>query len=300
MRISAHMGLTNDNKIKPENAAALGYEPFMSWYDYGYRRQFDEYMNEAQRDAFDALYGPINNDFAARNLRGDDLTRWKYQRYMQDYLATIRSIDDNIGRLLLWLEAVGQLDNTVIFYTSDQGFFLGEHGWFDKRFMYEESFRTPLIMSWPGKVETGGVRNALVQNIDFAPTILDMAGAAVPDEMHGKSLVPLFKHDDAEFRDAAYYHYFEYPGIHAVKRHYGVRTQRYKLIHFYYDIDEWNLFDLQSDPSEMRNVYADPSYADVREQMTTLLAEVQARYGDSPELAREFLESDLEELASGN
>ncbi len=298
MRISDHMGLSNDNKIKPENAAALGHKPFMDWYNDAYGRQFDEYMNDVQRDALDAVYGPINEDFIARDLRGDDLTRWKYQRYMQDYLATIRSVDDNVGRLLSWLEANGQLDNTIIIYTSDQGFYLGEHGWFDKRFMYEESFRTPLLLRWPGKVEDGGARQAIVQNVDFAPTILDIAGAAVPGDMHGKSLVPLFAADDPTFRDAAYYHYSEYPGIHAVKRHYGVRTQRYKLIHFYYDIDEWELYDLQTDPSEMTNVYDDPSYADVREQMTALLADVQARYGDSTALADEFLEIDLEELAT--
>ena len=298
MRISDHMGLSNDNKITPENAAVLGHEPFMGWYDDAYRRQYDEYMNDAQRDALSAIYGPINDDFIARDLRGDDLTRWKYQRYMQDYLATIRSVDDNVGRLLSWLEENGQLDNTIIIYTSDQGFHLGEHGWFDKRFMYEESFRTPLLMRWPGEVERGGARQAIVQNVDFAPTILDIAGAAVPGDMHGKSLLPLFAADDPAFRDAAYYHYSEYPGIHAVKRHYGVRTQRYKLIHFYYDVDEWELYDLHTDPSEMTNVYDDPSYADVREQMTALLADVQARYGDSPELADDFLEIDLEELAT--
>ena len=293
MRISDHMGLTNDNKITPENAAALGHVPFMEWYDDAYRRQFDEYMNDAQREALNAVYEPINADFVNRDLRGEDLTRWKYQRYMQDYLATIRSVDDNIGRLLSWLETNGQLDNTVIVYTSDQGFYLGEHGWFDKRFMYEESFRTPLLIRWPGVVEAGGVRGAIVQNIDFAPTILDVAGADVPAAMHGKSLAPLFSADDADFRDAAYYHYYEYPGIHAVKRHYGVRTQRYKLMHYYHDVDEWELYDLQTDPSEMRNVYADPDYSDVRDQMIALLADVQARYGDSPELAREFLEADL-------
>ncbi len=293
MRISIHMGLTNDNKITPENAAALGHEPFMGWYDDAWRRQYDEYMNDEQRAVLDALYGPINDDFVAMNLEGDELTRWKYQRYMQDYLATIRSIDDNIGRLLDNLDQRGLLDNTLIVYTSDQGFYLGEHGWFDKRFIYEESFRTPLLMRMPGLDSDGESRSALVQNVDFAPTILDLAGAAIPADMHGQSLTPLFDIDDPEFRDAVYYHYYEYPSIHAVKRHYGIRTDRYKLVHFYYDVDEWELYDLATDPMELSSVYDDPDYADVREEMTALLAEVQARYGDSPELARETLEEDL-------
>ncbi len=298
MRISDHMGLTNDNKITPENATALGHTRFMGWYDDAYRRQFDTYMNDEQRAALHELYGPINADFVRRDPRGDDLTRWKYQRYMQDYLATIRSVDDNIGRLLAYIEERELLDNTVIVYTSDQGFYLGEHGWFDKRFMYEESFRTPLIIRAPGEVEKGAARLSLVQNIDFAPTILDLAGVDAPADMHGKSLVPLFATDDVEFRDAAYYHYYEYPGIHAVKRHYGIRTHRYKLMHFYHDVDEWELYDLQSDPQELQNRYDDPAYADVRERMLLLLADVQDRYGDSLELARELVEQDLEALGS--
>ncbi len=293
MRISIHMGLTNDNKITPENAAAMGHEPFMGWYDDAWRRQYDEYMNDEQRAALDAIYGPINDEFVAMNLEGDEHTRWKYQRYMQDYLATIRSIDDNIGRMLAHLEESGLLDDTLIVYTSDQGFYLGEHGWFDKRFIYEESFRTPLLIRIPGLESDGESRSALVQNVDFAPTILDLAGAAIPDDMHGQSLKPLFEGDDPDFRDAAYYHYYEYPSIHAVKRHYGIRTDRYKLVHFYYDVDEWELYDLQSDPMELTSVYDDPAYSDVREEMTALLYEVQARYGDSPELAQQILEADL-------
>lgn len=294
MRISDHMGLTNDNKITPENAAALGHMPFMDWYDDAYRRQFDSYMNDEQRAVLGELYGPINAEFTELDLRGDALTRWKYQRYMQDYLATIRSVDDNIGRLLAYLERRNLLDDTVVVYTSDQGFYLGEHGWFDKRFMYEESFRTPLIIRAPGDAQRGAARLSLVQNVDFAPTILDLAGVDVPADMHGESLVPLFARDDLDFRDAAYYHYYEYPGIHAVKRHYGIRTHRYKLMHFYHDVDEWELYDLTSDPQEMQNLYDEPGYADVRERMKLLLADVQARYGDSLELARELVKQDLE------
>jgi arylsulfatase A-like enzyme len=293
MRIADHMGLSNDNKITPENAAALGHEPFMDWYESAYRRQRDAYMNDQQRAAMDAVYGPINEAFVAADPRGDALTRWKYQRYMQDYLATIRSVDENVGRLLDHLEQEQLLDNTIVLYTSDQGFYLGEHGWFDKRFMYEESFRTPLIMRWPGNIEAGGTRNALVQNIDFAPTILAIAGVDIPADMHGRSLVPLFAADDPDFRDAVYYHYYEYPGIHAVKRHYGIRTNRYKLMHFYHDVDEWELYDLEQDPQEMRNLIDDPAYAAARAEMRRLLSDIQFRYGDSLEAAKNLVATDL-------
>ena len=292
MRIGDHMGLSNDNKIRPENVAAAGYDNFLPWYDDAYRRQYAEYMNDAEREAFDKVFEPINEAFMETRPTGRDLTRWKYQRYMQDYLATIRSIDDNLGRLLAWLESNDLLDDTLIVYTSDQGFYLGEHGWFDKRFMYEESFRTPLLVRWPGRIAAGSVRTALVQNVDFAPTILDAAGIDVPGDMHGQSLVPLFAAENPDFRDAAYYHYYEYPGIHAVRRHYGIRTDRYKLVHFYHDVDEWELYDLDEDPAELNNVYYDPAYTRTRYELVQLLDVVQRRYGDSPELAREFLERD--------
>ncbi len=292
MRISDHMGLSNDNKISPENARALGHVPFMDWYERNYRNQVAD-LDEAQRALADAVYGPVNEEFVALDPRGDDLTRWKYQRYLQDYLSTIRSIDANLGRLLAFLEARGELDDTLIVYTSDQGFYLGEHGWFDKRFMYEESFRTPLIMHWPGWMEAGGVRMALVQNIDFAPTLLDIAGLATPGDMHGQSLVPLFAADDPKFRDAVYYHYYEYPGIHAVKRHYGMRNYRFKLMHFYHDIDHWEFYDLERDPQELENVYDQNLYGILRDVAHQQLDLLQASYGDSPELTQRLLEKDL-------
>jgi arylsulfatase A-like enzyme len=213
---------------------------------------------------------------------------------MQDYLGTIKSVDRNIGRLLDHLKAKGLEENTLIFYTSDQGFYLGEHGWFDKRFMYEPSFRTPLIMRWPGTIEPGSVDSHLVQNIDFAPTILDAAGVAIPEEMQGISMLPLFDPDLPEWRDALYYHYYEYPGIHAVKRHYGVRTDQYKLIHFYYDVDEWELYDLQEDPDELMNVYDDAAYAEIRAFMHRRLSELMEQYGDSDELALRMLTEDMQ------
>jgi arylsulfatase A-like enzyme len=220
-------------------------------------------------------------DFKQRWPMSDSaLLQWKYQRYMEDYLGCIQSVDDNVGRLLDYLEEKGLAENTLIIYTSDQGFYLGEHGWFDKRFMYNQSFRTPLLVKWPGVVEPGSVNDDLVQNLDFAQTILSAAGVTPPDYMQGQSLLPLFQGEKVEWRDALYYHYYEYPAVHMVKRHYGVRTDRYKLIHFYYDIDEWELYDLEKDPKEMNNVYDDPAYAEVREQLHQRLKELQAQYKD--------------------
>ena len=292
MRISIHMGLTNDSKIKPELARKLGFEDFIPWYSNAYTMQYDK-LTESQRRNWEAVYGPINADFEKNTPSGDDLTRWKYQRYMQDYLASIRSVDDNIGRLLDYLDKSGLAENTLIIYTSDQGFYMGEHGWFDKRFMYEESFRTPLLVRWPGKVQPGSVNKQLVQNLDFAETMLDAAGAPIPEDMQGRSLLPLLTGQEVAWRDAIYYHYYEYPGIHAVKRHYGVRTERYKLIHFYYDVDEWELYDLEQDPHEMRNVAAQPEYRAVKEELIGKLSALQVQYGDSDELAEEILEKDL-------
>jgi arylsulfatase A-like enzyme len=238
-------------------------------------------MTDEQRAAWNAVYDPIVEDFKARWPMDDSLLMdWKYQRYMEDYLGSVQSVDDNLGRLLQYLEENDLLENTLIVYTSDQGFYLGEHGWFDKRFMYEESFRTPLIISWPGVIEPGSVNTDLVQNLDFAQTFLEAAGVTPPGDMQGRSLLPLLEGKEVEWRDALYYHYYEYPGPHSVKRHYGVRTDRYKLIHFYNDIDEWELYDLENDPQEMKSVYGDPAYAEVQAQLHQRLKELQEQYQD--------------------
>ncbi|WP_236252824.1 sulfatase [Echinicola sp. 20G] len=279
MRISTHMGLTNDSKIHPDIVEKLGYKEFINWYSGAYHGNLDR-MSPEERAAWEEVYGPINEAFEKADLHGDELTKWKYQRYMQDYLASIESVDENVGRLLDYLEENGLAENTIIIYTSDQGFYLGEHGWFDKRFMYEESFRTPLMIKWPGVITAGSKNTDLVQNLDFAETMLDAAGVDIPEEMQGKSMLPLLKGEKVEWRDALYYHYYEYPGIHAVKRHNGVRTDRYKLIHFYYDIDEWELYDLQEDPKEMNNLYGDPAYAEVQENMHQKLEELMKEYKD--------------------
>jgi arylsulfatase A-like enzyme len=238
-------------------------------------------MNAAQKAAWDAHYQPIAEDFKKQNLSGDELYKWKYERYMKDYLSCIKSVDDNIGRVLDYLEEQGLADNTLIVYTSDQGFYMGEHGWFDKRFMYEESFRTPLLMHLPKGYENRGAVTELVQNIDYAPTFLDVANVEVPEAIQGVSLKPLFqKEEPKEWRKALYYHYYEFPNEHMVKRHYGIRTDRYKLIHFYKDIDVWELYDLQNDPQEMHNLYGQADYAEITKDLKSQLKDLQVQYKD--------------------
>jgi arylsulfatase A-like enzyme len=238
-------------------------------------------LNPAQLEAWRRHYDPIIAQFKADTPEGDSLAVWKYERYMRDYLRCIVSVDENVGRVLDYLDATGLSDNTVVVYTSDQGFYMGEHGWFDKRFMYEQSLRTPLLIRPPKNWRPAGVVDALVQNIDYAPTFLDVAGVPVPDDMQGVSLKQFMLRPDARpVRDAIYYHYYEYPNEHMVKRHYGVRTDRYKLIHFYYDIDTWELYDLGNDPDEMHNLIDDPEYDAVEARLRKELDALQKQYRD--------------------
>ena len=258
-----------------------------------YRKYFQSQynrMDSIQQKAWDAYYNPIIEDFKVKGYKGKELAKWKFNRYMKDYLRTIQSVDDGVGEILDYLDENGLSENTIVVYTSDQGFYLGEHGWFDKRFMYEESFRTPLLMKYPKEIKAGTIINEMVQNLDFAPTFLEYAGVEISEDIQGESFRKLVKGEETEWRDAIYYTYYEFPGEHHVKRHYGVRTDRYKLIHFYYDIDEWELYDLEKDPSEMSNVYNDISYKDVKEEMHKQLIEVRAKYGDSDELNKENLD----------
>ncbi|MGL4852816.1 MAG: sulfatase family protein [Phocaeicola sp.] len=238
-------------------------------------------MNEVEREAFDAHYRPIIADFKAKNPQGKELAEWKYQRYLKDYLKTVKSVDDNIGRLLDYLEANDLMENTLIVYTSDQGFYMGEHGWFDKRFMYEESFRTPLVMHLPTHLTRRGDVTELVQNIDYAPTFLDLAGVAIPEEMQGVSIRPLLENNEEyAWRKSLYYHFQEFPAEHMVKRHFGIRNDRYKLIRFYNDQRFWEFYDLQNDSSEMKNEYANPHYAEIIASMKQELQELQESYDD--------------------
>ncbi|RKD91831.1 sulfatase family protein [Mangrovibacterium diazotrophicum] len=254
-------------------------------------------MNPEQRANWMAAYESENQEFLNNMPEGVELAKWKFNRYIKDYLRCIKSVDDGVGEILDYVKKSGLEDNTIIVYTSDQGFYLGEHGWFDKRFMYEESLRTPLIIRYPKEIKAGTTIKHLVQNLDFAPTFLDYAGVEVPADMQGESFRKLVSGETTEFRDAIYYTYYEYPAEHMVKRHYGVATDRYKLMHFYYDVDEWELYDLENDPQEMHNVYGKPEYADIQQMMHNRLAELRTKYGDSDELDQQYLNDYLETRA---
>ena len=267
-------------------------------------------MTPQQREAIDAYYMPRNREFLSKNLTGKELVEWKYQNYIRDYMAVIASVDESVGRLLTYLDEHHLTDNTIIVYTSDQGFYMGEHGWFDKRFIYEESFHTPLIISYPKHIQPKSECNQMVQNIDFAPTFLDLAGLKKPAYMPGTSLQPLFAGQPVrKWRKSLYYHYYDYPNYHLVRKHDGVRTERYKLIHFYgkgseravpenkyqcqpgtsenwcfeylksinyitddADIDYYELYDIQVDPNELHNLYGKPGMQKVEKEMKKLLA----------------------------
>ena len=230
-------------------------------------------LNPEQSNIWNAYFAPRNAEFLKQNLTGNALVEWKYNRFMHDYLACIKGVDDAVGRILKYLDDTGLATNTIVIYSSDQGFFLGEHGWFDKRWIFDESARTPMIVRWPGHIKAGTVNTNMVAQIDLAETFLEAAGQPIPDRMQGRSLLPVFEgQTPADWRTAFYYHYYEYPQPHHVRPHYGVVTDRYTLTHFYTpDVDYWELFDRQKDPMEMKSVFGDPAYATVQ---TNLMQEV--------------------------
>ena len=286
MRI-ADMFLSYDLKLRPEyyeaetgtgggrgNEGAV-HEALAAWQD-AYAG-----LSAKQKRIWDRYYDRINAHY--RQVRNDPgaLSRWMYQRYLHDYLATVRSVDRNIGRVLDYLDAEGLSENTIVIYTSDQGFYLGEHGWYDKRFMYEESMRTPLLMRYPAAIAAGIQIDQLVQNLDLAPTLLDFAGAGIPTGMQGMSLKKLLAGNQTGiWRNALYYHYYQYPGWHLVNPHYGIRTATHKLIHFY-TLDHWELYDLGQDPQELYNHYNTPAYAQLRTRLHENLAQLRKQYGDT-------------------
>ncbi len=240
--------------------------------DYEYLR-----MNPEQQKAWDAVWIPRNNAFLEEAPTGKDLLRWKYQRYVKNYLRCIDSVDENVGRVLSYLDENGLKENTIVIYSSDQGFYLGEHGWYDKRWMFEESMKMPFLIRWPERINAGTRYEQLIQNIDYAPTFLDAAGLDIPEDVQGESLLPLFADVKAPWRDAVYYHYYEHGGEHGVPRHEGVRDERYKLINFYSD-DGYNLFDLQTDPTEVSDLSRNPEYQAQFELMKGKLATLRKEY----------------------
>ena len=272
MTIDRHFHWGHDAKFTGENQAS---EHFAGRHSNGeYRR-----MNEEQRAAWDAQYEPENQAFLARleagELSDEDVLRWKYQRYIKDYLRTVVAVDESVGRILDYLDDNGLGENTMVIYSSDQGFYLGEHGWYDKRWMFEESLKMPFLIRWPGVVRPGTRSEALIQNIDYAPTFLDAAGVPVPEEMQGRSLLPLLANGSeapADWRDAIYYAYYENASAHSVPIHDGVRTRNHKLMYFPRG-NQWQLFDLIGDPLELRSVHADPAHRNVLQGM-------QKRYRD--------------------
>ena len=224
-------------------------------------------------------------------LQGEELKHWKYQTYIKDYLRCVAGVDRAIGRVLDYLEETGLDENTLVVYTSDQGFYLGEHGWFDKRWMYEESFKMPFVIQCPGVIEPGSTTDVMAMNVDFAPTLLDFAGLDVPEEMQGESFKLALEGRGEASRSSVYYHYYEYPKWHKVQPHYGIRTDRYKLMHFYYSMDEWELYDMEADPHEMRNLYAEADPALVA-GLKAELDSIRDLYGDNGSMEEMILMTD--------
>lgn len=239
-------------------------------------------LDSRDRAIYDQFYDSLAIDFRSRHLQGRELAEYKFQRYMRDYAKVLKSLDDNVGRTLDYLKQAGLLENTLVVYTSDQGFYMGEHGWFDKRFMYEESLSTPLVMRLPDGLRARGDVPEMVQNVDYAPTFLDIAGADIPADIQGVSLLPLLRGEHPkDWRQSIYYHYYEYPAEHAVKRHYGVRSSDgWKLIHFYRDIDAWELYNLNEDPNELHNLYGKPGTEKATRRLMRELRRLQKQYDD--------------------
>lgn len=299
MSILHHMGWSGDNKIFPEvmdelELAEIGYDKIRF-------NGMMKRMTEEQKVNFKAAYHDINQEFKQQypSMSSEDKMRWKYQRYMQDYLGSIQSVDDNIGRVLDYLEENDLMENTIIVYTSDQGFYLGEHGWFDKRFVYDESFKTPLLISWKDHIKEGSSSDDMVQNLDFAETFLDAAGIMIPEDMQGESFVSVLEDTGEWNRDSVYYHYYEYPAEHMVNRHYAVVTKKYKLIHFYFSLDEWVLIDREKDPKELTNEYNNPAYKDIVKDLHSKLNGLREKYNDTDELSDEYIDRLLDDAVQG-
>ena len=243
-------------------------------------------MSAEQMKVWRDAYGPKDKEFHESNLACDDLVRWKFQRYAKNYLRCVKGVDESVGTIMDTLKSMGIDDNTIVIYSSDQGFFIGDHGWFDKRWMYDESLKMPLIVKWPGVTTAGTKSDLMVQNLDYAETFLDIAGAKIPDDMQGHSLVPLLKGEQpSDWRKSIYYHYYAYPSVHMVPRHFGVRTKTHKLMKFYQFGDEWEFYDLERDPDEITNQYNNPEYADKIADVREELERVRKHYQDDTDVS---------------
>lgn len=258
--------------------------------DYERDGTYNRFTPEQKKAFIDYYEGKVSKDFDEHQYTGDALLQWKYQRYLKDYLAVAKSLDRNIGKVLDYLDRNNLTENTVVIYASDQGFYMGEHGWFDKRFMYEESLRTPFIMKYPGVINPGSSIDNMVVNIDFTPTILDIAGIKPPKDIQGQSFLPVLKNKEYKWRNAVYYHYYEYPEPHHVSPHFGIRTNRYKLIRFYGPADFWELYDLKKDPGEIQNLYSKKEYRSVILQLKKQLNSLIKKYTDTE--AQEILKAE--------
>ncbi len=291
MNILTYMNWAGDSKIPPQVMDELGIAETANWDKNAFIHEVGRQTPD-QRADWDEAYNPMIEKFKKKypNMTAHELMQWRYQRYMQDYLGCIAAVDDGVGRVLDYLDETGLKQNTIVVYTSDQGFYLGEHGWFDKRFIYNESFKTPLLIRWPNVITPHTTNTQMVQNLDFAQTFLEAAGITPPADMQGQSLMPLLKGQTQDFRDAVYYHYYEYPSVHMVKRHYAIVNEDYKLVHFYYDIDEWELYDRKKDTLELNNVYDDPAYANVIKDLKEKLTHLRKQYKDSPELDQKYID----------
>ncbi|WP_051107590.1 MULTISPECIES: sulfatase family protein [Rhodonellum] len=300
MNILDHMSWAGDHKVFPEIMDELGI-PEIGFDKQRYAFEYSR-LNASQKEKFMDAYSKVNGEFKKGypTMTDGDKMKWKYQRYMQDYLGTIQAVDENVGRLLDYLEANDLMDNTIIVYTSDQGFYLGEHGWYDKRFIYDESFKTPLLISWPDKVKAGTRSEELVQNLDFAQTFLEAAGIEAPGDMQGESLIPLLTDQGEKWtRDAVYYHYYEYPAEHMVNRHYAIVTKEYKLIHYYFVEDQWELIDLKNDPMEIKNEYQNPAYAAITADLHSRLDAMRDKYKDNSQISQRYIDEFMEDALNG-
>jgi arylsulfatase A-like enzyme len=248
--------------------------------DYEKSGIYNRFTATQKKAFYDYYENKISREYDTRHDTGRALIRWKYERYLKDYLSVARSMDRNIGELLAYLDEKGLAKHTVVVYCSDQGFYLGEHGWFDKRWIYEESLRTPFVMRWPGVIKPGSSVSRLMLNIDWAPTLLDIAGVKAPSEVQGTSFLPLLKGGAPGWRKAMYYHYYEFPQPHHVYPHFGVRTERYKLARFYAPSDSWELYDLVTDPHEVHNLYGRVEYSALIKSLKVQLRDLIRQYKD--------------------